>query len=180
MAFTRRFARSPRRSFSRSGSRQVPRWTAQSSELLLTAAAPAQGLTLHSMGNTIGAGQYEEEGLLTRIVGRLCVQATDNGTVLGGPIGLGIAKAGTAAPTVGGVYDPLVATELAARDWLGVYNLQVPVNSGPQAWQRIQELDIRVKRRMKAEDLIQLFAVNGTGDDITITIDVRILIVIRL
>jgi len=124
---------------------------------------------------------YEEESLLVRAVGRLSVTPLDNGTVLSGPVGLGILKTTQAgAPVVGGLNDPLVASELAARDWLRAMTIQVPPQSGPNGWQWTHEFDIKVKRRLKAEERIVLAMMNGTGDDIVITIDVRILIVIRL
>jgi len=181
MASRRRFGGfRPRFSGARS-SRQVPRWTAQSDEQLLTAGSPNRASTLYLPGSTIGATQYEEEALLVRVVGRLSVTALDNGTVLGGPVGLGIIKTqASTAPTVGGANDPLIATELTARDWLRVMNVQVPPESGPNGWAWYHEMDIRVKRRMKAEDRIVLMMMNGTGDDVVITIDVRILVVIRM
>jgi len=180
MAFRRRFGGFQPRSFGRKTSRQVPRWTAQSADQLLTAAAPASTLTLYNPGTTVGAGAYEEEALLVRIVGRLCV-VPDTATALSGPVGLGICKTQNGSnPTVGGSYDPLISTELTARDWLGVYNFQMPPNAGANGFQYMKELDIRVKRRLKAEDLIALKMINGVGDDITVTIDIRILIVIRL
>lgn len=180
MAFRKRSFGSRRRFSSRSG-KQVPRWTAQSAEQLLTAAIPNQQVLLYSPSTTIGTGVYEEESKLVRVVGRLCVQALDVGTVLSGPVGMGIVKTQAgAAPTVGGAYDPLQAGELALRDWMGVYNVQVPPQSGPNGWQHVQELDMRVQRRLKAEDRIALMLMNGTGDDVVVTIDIRILIVIRL
>jgi len=181
MAFRRRFAPFRGRSASRGNSKQIPRWTAQSVEQILTAAAPAQRVLLYSPGTTIGTGVYEEESKLVRIVGRYTVQPLDNATVLTGAVGAGIAKSQFgAAPTVGGAYDPLVANELATRDWIHVMNVQLPPQSGPNGWQWIHELDIKVQRRLKAEDSIALYLVNGVGDDIVITIDIRILIVIRL
>jgi len=116
MAFRRQFGNFQRRSFARKSSRTVPRWTAQSLDQLLTAAAPTAFLTLYAPGTTIGAGQYEEESLLVRVVGRICVQALDNGTVLSGPVGIGILKTQGSGVVVGGFNDPLIATELAARD----------------------------------------------------------------
>jgi len=180
MAF-KRFSGGFRPRFSgRKSSRQVPRWTSQSLEIQLTAAAPTSFQTLYAPGTTIGAGQYEEESKVVRIVGRLCVVPLDNGTVLQGPVGLGIVKTSLSSIVVGGTLDPLIATELAARDWLGVYNFQMPPQSGPNGFFYKQEVDIKVQRRMKAEEQIRLAVVNGTGDDITVTIDIRILIVIRL
>jgi len=180
MAFRRRSSGFRPRFSGRRNSRTVPRWTAQSLELNLTAAAPTSFQTLYAPGTTIGAGQYEEESKLVRIVGRICAQATDNGTVATGAIGMGILKTALSSVVVGSTNDPLIATELAARDWLGVYNVQMPPQAGPNGWQRVQDLDIRVQRRMKAEEQIRFVAVNGVGDDITITIDIRILIVIRM
>jgi len=182
MAFRRRSGGFRRRSSAAKGSRQVPRWTAQSAEQLLTAAIPNQAVSLYTPGTTIGAGVYEEESKLVRVVGRLAVTALDNGTVLSGPVGIGIMKtmAQFGAPVVGGLNDPLIATELAARDWLGVYNTQVPPQSGPNGWIRYIDLDIRVQRRLKSSEAIVLMLMNGTGDDIVITVDIRILIVIRL
>lgn len=175
----------PRRRFRRgsrsTGRKQIPRWTAQTAEQILTAAAPAQRVLLYTAGTTIGAGQYEEESKLVRIVGRYTVQPLDAATILTGAVGAGIVKTQFgAAPTVGGSYDPLVTTELAARDWLHVMNIQMPPQAGPNGWQWVHELDVKVQRRMKAEDTLALMVVNGVGDDIVITIDIRILIVIRL
>jgi len=180
MAFRRRYRPFGGRRGSRGNSKQIPRWTAQTIDQALTAAAPNVGLTLYAPGTTIGAGQYEEESKVIRVVGRYTVQATDNGTVLSGPVGAGIIKTQSTSVVIGGFNDPLIATELAARDWLRVMNVQVPVNAGPNAWQWIHEFDVKVQRRMKAEDLLRLVLMNGTGDDITITVDVRILIVIRM
>jgi len=180
MAFRRRFNAFQPRSRARSASRTVPRWTAQSLEQQLTAAAPTAFLTLYAPGTTIGAGQYEEESKVVRIVGRCQVQPLDNGTVLAGPVGMGIIKTQGSGVVVGGFNDPLISTELAARDWLRVMNTQMPPQSGPNGWQYTHELDIKVQRRMKAEDTLRLVLVNGTGDDVTVTIDIRILIVIRL
>jgi len=182
MAFRRRFGGFRRHSSGARGSRQVPRWTAQSAEQLLTAAVPNQAVILWTPAATIGAGVYEEEAKLVRIVGRLCLVPLDNGTVLSGPVGMGIIKRGAnlGAPVAGAGYDPLVGTELAARDWLGVYNVQVPPQSGPNGYHYERELDIKVQRRFKAEERLELMLMNGTGDDVVVTIDVRILIVIRL
>jgi len=165
---------------SRRATRTIPRWTAQSLDQLLTAAAPTAFLTLYAPGTTIGAGQYEEESKLVRLVGRYTVQALDNGTVLSGPVGAGIMRTQGSGVVAGGFNDPLIATELAARDWLHVMNIQVPPQSGPNGWQWVHELDVKVQRRMKAEDTLRLVLVNGTGDDVVITIDIRILIVIRM
>jgi len=182
MAFRRRFGRSRGRSSSRGNSRQVPRWTAQAVEQLLTAAIPNQAVSLYTPSTTIGAGVYEEESKLVRLVGRLSVSALDNGTVLPGPIGIGIVKtmAQFGAPVVGGLNDPLIASELATRDWLGVYNTQVPAQSGPTGFMRYIDIDTKVQRRLKASEAIMLMLMNGTGDDIVITVDIRILIVIRM
>jgi len=182
MAFQRRFSGFRRRSSARRSSRQVPRWTAQTAEQALTAAIPNQAVLLYSPATTIGTGTYEEESKLVRVVGRLCLVPLDNGTVLSGPVGMGILKRGAnlGAPTVGGGYDPLIANELAQRDWLGVYNVQVPPQSGPNGWSHVQDIDIRVQRRMRAEERLELMLMNGTGDDVVVTIDIRILIVIRL
>lgn len=162
------------------GRRQIPRWTAQSLELNISAAAPTSFQTLYAPGTTIGAGQYEEESKVVRCVGRLCVTPLDNAHVLQGPVGLGIVKTSLGSIVVGSTLDPLIATELAARDWLGVYNFQMPPQAGPNGFMHQQDLDIRVQRRMKAEEQIRLAVVNGTGDDIVVTIDIRILIVIRM
>jgi len=149
--------------------------------MTLTAAAPAAVTTLYLPGTTIGAGTYEEESLLVRVVGRLTA-STLAATAAGGPIGLGILKSVSGiGVTVGGLNDPLVAGELAARDWLGVWNTQAPPNAGANGWSLNQPIDIRVKRRLKASENIMLVGINGLGvDSVIITIDVRILIVIRL
>jgi len=76
--------------------------------------------------------------------------------------------------------DPLIASELAARDWMGVYNTQVPPKSGPNGFVRDIPIDIRVSRRCKSSEAIMLMMMNGTGDDVVVTVDIRILIVIRL
>ena len=168
------------RSFGRRSSRTVPRWTAQTVDVTLSAAAPAVSQILYVPGTTIGAGQYEEETKLLRIVGRLGVH-TLAATAAAGPVGLGILKTDVANLVVGGFQDPLVATELASKDWLGVYNVAVPPNAGANAWHRYQEVDIRVQRRLKANEGLYVQAVQGLGvDSVVITIDVRILIVIRL
>jgi len=181
MAFRRRFSGYRPRFSGRGNKQQVPRWTAQSAEQLLTAAIPNQAVILYTPATTIGTGTYEEESKIVRVVGRLCVVA-DTATVLSGPVGMGIIKRGAnlGAPAVGGGYDPLIANELAQRDWLGVYNVQVPPNAGPQAWSHVQELDIKVQRRIRAEERLELMLMNGVGDDVTVTIDIRILIVIRM
>jgi len=181
MAFRRQF-RSFRRGFSGGRSRkQVPRWTAQATDLTLTAAAPLQVVSLYNPGTTIGAAVYEEESLFVRGVGRLTASLTaaNNG---GGFAALGILKKSAAvAPVSGGFADPSVAAQLAARDWLGVYNTQLPINGGTNGYMYTQELDIRVKRRLKGDEEIALVAVNGTGaDSVIVTIDIRILIVIRM
>jgi len=170
----------PRRSFGRKNSRQVPRWTAQSTDLTLTAAAPLQFATLYSPGTTIGAGQYEEESLCLRIVGRVTAQplAANNTS---GYLGIGIIHTENTGLVAGGFQDPVVSTELAARDWMGVYNTQIPPNAGTNGWQLDQPIDIRVKRRLKGNSNILLIANQGTGvNSVVVTIDVRILIVIRL
>jgi len=176
MPHFRRF-RSGRRS---GGRKQIPRWTAQADTLNLTAAAPTGQVVLYNPGTTIGAGQYEEESKLVRLVGRLCVRATDNGTVLPGPVGIGIIKSQSPSIVSGGFQDPFSAAELAARDWLRVLNVEVPPQSGPNAWLFVHDIDTKIQRRLKAEDAIRLVTINGTGDDITISIDIRILIVIRM
>jgi len=171
-----------RRARSRSGGRrQVPRWTAQATDLTLTAAAPALITNLYVPGTTIGAGGYEEESKLVRIVGRLSAR-TLAATAAAGAVGIGILKSVSGiGVTVGGLNDPLVGSELAARDWLGVYNMAIPPNSGANGWIRYQDLDIRVQRRMRASEAIQLVGISTLGvDSVVIDIDVRILIVIRL
>lgn len=170
----------PRRRFaSKMRSRTVPRWTAQATDMTLTAAAPASFVTLYNPGTVIGAGTYEEEVKLVRVVGRLTV-STLAATAAAGPVGLGILKT-TAGITAGGINDPFVANELAARDWLWVGNTQAPPNAGANGWMRDYPLDIKVQRRMKAEEALRLVAIQGLGvDSVVITIDVRILVVIRL
>jgi len=182
MALRRRFSGFRPRFSGQRTSRQVPRWTAQAVDQLLTAAIPNQAVSLYTPSTTIGAGVYEEESKLVRLVGRLSVSPLDNGTVLPGPVGMGIVKtmAQFGAPVVGGLNDPLIASELAARDWLGVYNTQVPPQSGPNGWIRYIDIDTRVQRRLKASEAITLMLMNGTGDDVVITVDIRILIVIRM
>jgi len=181
MAFRRRFSNFRPRSSGQRTSRQVPRWTAQTTDMTLTAAAPALVATLYSPGTTIGVGTYEEESLVVRIVGRLSAR-TLAATAAPGPIGIGLLKSVSGiGVTVGGLNDPFVATELATRDWMGVYNTECPPNSGANGWMFQKELDIRVKRRLKASENIMMVGINGLGvDSVVITIDVRILIVIRL
>jgi len=179
MAFRRRFGPFQRQWRGQKSSRQVPRWTAQTLEINLTAAAPTSYQTLYTPGTTIGTGAYEEESLLARVVGRLAIHA-DAATTASGVIGLGILKTGFTAVTAGATNDPLIATELATRDWLGVYNTQIPPNAGANGFIRYQELDIRVKRRMKRGEELALICVSAVGDDVVITIDIRILVVIRL
>lgn len=170
-----------RRRFRSGGRRQVPRWSAQTLDLTLTAAAPAGVATLYSPGTTFGAGAYEEEGLLVRMVGRLSARSLA-ATAAAGAVGIGIVKSVVGiGVTVGGLNDPLVATELAGRDWLGVYNTAVPPNSGANGWMYQTPLDIRVKRRLKSTENIMLVGVQAIGvDSIIIDIDIRILIVVRL
>jgi len=179
MAFKRRFGGFRRRSFGAKNSRQVPRWTAQTSETTVTAATPVTNLPIYVPGTTIGAGVYEEEELLVRLVGRLGLapSGANNG---GGGVGIGILKTTNTTTIVGGFQDPFQATELAARDWLGVYNHIWPLNATATGFSRDIPIDIKVKRRLKGEEAIRLSVVNGTGGDIVVTIDIRILIVIRL
>jgi len=123
----------------------------------------------------------EQELLLTRVVGRTTV-STLTGTIVGGGVGIGLVKAPAGSTVVpGGFMDPLVAAELGTKDWLRLCTTQVPPNAGPQAWLWSENLDVRVKRRLKGDDALILAASWAGGvNSVIVTIDIRILITIRI
>lgn len=180
MAFRRRFSGFRRRS-SAASKKQIPRWTAQTVEINTTAASPAAAFTLWTPGTTIGAGFYEEEAKLVRVVGQFSVVPTVGTVAFRGSVGLGIVKTQIdQVPVVGSFYDPLVAAQLSQQDWLRVMNTDVPPNSGANGWLQRHEVDIRVQRRFKSDEALKVMIVNAVAGDITISIDIRILIVIRM
>lgn len=170
--------------FRRRSNRTVPRWSAQSSGFSL--ASNASNFSTLVGGSTTGGlvGPIEAECKLVRIVGQIDLMVSAN--VTGNPaIGLGIIKSTgfTGAPTVGSTLDPLVATELATRDWLFACSRDVPPNAFNNAWIERIPLDIKVQRRLKQEEEVRLVATrpaDGLATNVIINIDVRILIVVRL
>lgn len=173
-----RFTRRARPKFGRFRARKsVPRWTASTGSLLVAPGALTTS-TLFSGADAGLSSLVEGECTVIRMVGQLsAIPAGANGT----SVGIGILKLSSAlAPAFGGFGDPLVAQQLIERDWMRVMSLDFNANSLANAIRDHREIDIRVKRRLKEDESIRLVVSNAAGgSDITITIDVRILIVIR-
>jgi len=180
MAFRGRSDTSRRRFFRRGQSRTIPRWTAQTTDLTLTAGtAGAIILVDQDFLSTLGSAILERESKVVRLVGHVSVRTLAAGAT-GGSVGLGLVKTQNPSVTLGGINDPLIVAQLALRDWMRVMNLDYPANAGANGWMLRQEFDVRVQRRLKSPDYIILAASNlAGGDTVIITIDVRILIVIR-
>jgi len=118
--------------------------------------------------------------LLTRVVGRITA-STLAATILGGGVGIGLLKTANNAIVAGGFQDPLVAANLGTCDWLRLLTTQAPPNPGPQAWLHEEQVDIRVKRRMKELDGVYLACSSALGvNSVIVTVDIRILITVRI
>lgn len=181
MAFKRRFSGFRRRGSSANrGTGNKPRWIAFSGDQLLNTGTTAFLNLVDPATIGIGTG-LEQELRVDRIVGRLQVRLAAGTENIGTGIGLGFIKTGVYSVTLAGFQDPNIASELATRDWLHVANISVPPNGGTNGWHYVHPVDVRVKRNLKATDAIGLAMSNlGAGDDVVISIDVRILIVVRI
>lgn len=181
MAFRRPFRSFRRRSFGRR--LEKPRWTAVSSDINPLAAGAASSVILvnpEAMLTTGTLATTEQEFKVVRLVGHVTTRLTLATEVTGASIGLGILKTQVTTVTLGGFQDPLIPGQLVQRDWLRVMNHDVPAAGGSNGFSLRQEFDIKVQRNLKSNDIILLAASNlAGGDDVIITIDVRILIVIR-
>jgi len=165
----------------RGGSRSrksVPRWTGLSTTLT-PAAGTIAAFSLFDPEAVLALGtNVEQECTVIRIVGQVSVIPAGDTAV---SYGLGILKlANTVTPVFGGYGDPIVSAQLIDRDWLRVINGDFNTNALINSKLHRHELDIRVRRRLKQEESIRIICSNAAGgSDITVTIDVRILIVIR-
>jgi len=176
MAFRRQFRNFPRR-FSGRSSKVVPRWAAANLDATVTqgTAQSLQILAASALG--FGSSGVEQEATVIRLVGRLGVRVLG---ALAGSVGLGILKTANTGIVLGGFNDPLVFTELGTRDWMWFHNWDYPAGSAANSIYLDRDFDIRVKRNLQTEDFIRLSVTNlAGGSDINVTIDIRILIVIR-
>jgi len=156
----------------------VPRWTALSTTLT-PAAGTIAAFSLLDLESVLALGtNVEQECTVMRIVGQTSVIPAGDTAV---SYGLGILKLSNATtPVFGGYADPIVSAQLVDRDWLRVMNGDFNTNALINSRLHRHELDIRVRRRLKQEEAIRLVCSNAAGgSDITVTIDVRVLIVIR-
>jgi len=158
----------------------VPRWTAVTSEIILAAGAGNAIILLDQDQLTMGSTILERESKLVRLVGHVTTRVSGGGNA-GTSVGIGILKTQNPSVTVGGINDPLVVAQMALRDWLRVMNHDVPVNGTASGFILRQEIDVKVQRRLKSPDYVLLVGVNVPGGDaVVITVDIRILIVIRM
>lgn len=181
MAFRRRFSGSRRRTSSPTN-RTRPRWLGSSFDVTLTAAAPALGVSLFTATTpAVGAAALEQEVKLLRVVGRVTTR-TLAATAAAGPVGIGILKSQFPTTIVpGGFQDPLISTNLGTVDWLRLMTHEVPPNAGANAYNFVQDIDVTVQRWLKSVDSIAMMFIQGLGvDSVVITVDIRILIVIRI
>lgn len=159
--------------------RTVPRWTAQSAGLTINAGAVGVQTLVSGDDASLLGDLVEGELLVKRVVGHITVRPQGN---VGGSAGIGIIKLSAAiAPVFGGFADLLAAQQLIDRDILRMMNMDWNANWLANGLQRREELDIRVMRRLKSDESLRLVVSNAAaGDQIIVTIDVRILIVIRM
>jgi len=162
---------------------QVPRWSAVSADISPLATGTGGSIVLVNPETMLTTGVLalvEQELKVIRIVGHVTTRLSATTEVQGTSIGLGILKSQNSTVTFGGAQDPLIAQQLVQRDWLRVMNHDVPAGGGTNGFVLRQEFDIKVQRRLKSNEFIVLCVSNTAGgDDVVITIDVRILIVIR-
>jgi len=182
MAFRRRFVPSPPRFRQQRASRTVPRWLAVSGDVanpLAAGALAATSIFNPSTAIASAAQVMERECTLLRLVGSVSVRPNGN---IGAAVGMGIVKkSGSAAAAFGGNWDPLVPTQMGVRDWLQIHNVDIQANGLVNGILHRWEIDSRVKRRLKEEEDIELITSNAAGGDaVVVTIDIRILIVVRL
>lgn len=167
-----------RRRYGRSRTKKsVPRWTAFSGSMAVATGAIGQ-LTLFAATDAGLASLVEGECTCLRIVGQIGVIPS---TALASSYGLGLLKqSNTITNAFGGFGDPIVSQQLIERDWMHVQNGDFNLNSLANGLMRRHEIDVRVKRRLKEDECLRLVVSNAAaGGDLTITIDARILIVIR-
>lgn len=184
MAFRRRFTRYRGRFASRGGSsKTVPRWTAVTADTGVLAAGSTTAITLVNPEAILPAGALallEQELSVIRLVGHVTTRLSAVTEVAGASVGIGILRTESTTVTSGGFQDPLIQQQLAQRDWLRVMNCDVPAGGGTNGFLQRQEIDIRVGRKLKSNQLIILAVSNlANGDDVIVTIDIRILIVIK-
>jgi len=161
----------------RGRSRNKTRWTAQIGEVTLLAGT-ANSVVLMSGSDAEVSTATSGECLVKRVVGALHLRPQGN---VGGSVGLGIARqGGFAVPALGGFLDPLVAQQLLERDWLHTMSHDWNANCLANGVTMRYPLDIRVSRRLKEDQQLRLCMTSAAGSDtIIVTIDIRILIVIR-
>lgn len=167
-----------RRRYGRSRTRKsVPRWTALSASMEVLDGTIGT-TTLFSGADAGLTSLVEGECTVIRIVGQIGIIPS---TALASSYGLGIIKLSNALTPVFGAYaDPIVSQQLIERDWMRVMSGDFNANSLANAVARQIEIDIKVRRRLKEDEAVRLVCSNAAaGGDITITIDARILIVIR-
>lgn len=122
----------------------------------------------------------EGELVVHRIVGTVRPMQNANAAAAQA-LGMGFAKVqfGTAL-VVGGAMDPLNANELGVEDWLWFWNYDFAPGAFNNSAFDLRVVDIKVKRRLETNETVAFFVSNPGAVGVTVSIDVRILITVRI
>lgn len=158
-----------------------PRWVGFSTDVTLATGTAAQTEWLRGGIAQFATANLEGEIVVRRMVGFVKIQQLAN-LAAAGSIGWGVIRTQNLTVTLGGFHDPLVASELGNRDWMHVKNFDWGANTFNNGL-ALQEhgFDIRVNRRLETDDTISMVSTNPAAQvSVLVTIDVRILIVVKM